>query len=58
VKSEFGYHIIKVEEIKEAEPVDKLDPQALIGIKRAVLASRVDKLKSAAKIVTNKELLK
>jgi hypothetical protein len=38
--------------------VDKLDPQALIGIKRAVLASQVDKLKSAAKIVTNKELLK
>lgn len=58
VKSEFGYHIIKVEEIKAAEPVDKLDLQALNGIKRAVLTSRVDKLKSAAKIVKNKELLK
>lgn len=58
VKSEFGYHIIKVEEIKEAEPVDKLDPQVLNGIKRAVLNNRVETLKSAAKIVTNKELLK
>jgi parvulin-like peptidyl-prolyl isomerase len=58
VKSEFGYHIIKVEEIKEAEPVDKLDPQALNGIKRAVLNNRVEKLKSAAKIVMNKDGLK
>ncbi len=58
VKSEFGYHIIKVEETKEAGPVDKLDPQALNGIKRAVLNNRVETLKSAAKIVTNKELLK
>ena len=58
VKSEFGYHIIKVHEIKDAEPIEKLDPQALNGVKRAVLNSRVDKLKSAAKIVTNKEMLK
>lgn len=58
VKSEFGYHIIKVQEIKEAEPLDKLDPQALNGIKRAVLSNRVDTLKSASKIVMNKDGLK
>ncbi len=58
VKSEFGYHIIKVQEIKEAGPLDKLDAQAMNGIKRAVLSSRVDKLKSAAKIVLNKDGLK
>jgi parvulin-like peptidyl-prolyl isomerase len=58
VKSEFGYHIIKVHEIKDPDPIEKLDPQSLNGVKRAVLNGQVDKLKSAAKIVTNKELLK
>ena len=58
VKSEFGYHIIKVHEIKDAEPIEKLDPQALNGVKRAALGNRVDTLKRAAKIVTNKERLK
>jgi peptidyl-prolyl cis-trans isomerase C len=58
VKSEFGYHIIKVHEIKDPDPIETLDPQALNGVKRAVLNGRLDKLKSAAKIVTNKELLK
>lgn len=58
VKSEFGYHIIKVHEIKDPDPIETLDPQSLNGVKRAVLNGQVDKLKSAAKIVTNKELLK
>lgn len=58
VKTEFGYHIIKVQEIKEAEPIEKLDPQAVNGIKRAVLSQRVEKLKSSAKIVMNKDNLK
>jgi peptidyl-prolyl cis-trans isomerase C len=58
VKTEFGYHIIKVAEIKDAEPIDSLDPQALSGIKRSVLGKRVEELKSRAKIVTHRDRLK
>jgi len=57
VKTEFGYHIIKVAEIKDAESLDALDPQSLNGIKRSVLGKRVDELKGRAKIVTHKERL-
>jgi foldase protein PrsA len=58
VKTEFGYHIIKVAEFKDAEPTDKLDPQALVDIKRSVLAKRVEELKGRAKIVIHKDRLK
>jgi foldase protein PrsA len=58
VKTEFGYHIIKLAEIKDAEPLDALDPQALNGIKRSVLAKRVEEMKGRAKIVTHKDRLK
>lgn len=57
VKTEFGYHIIKVSEIKDAEPIESLDPQTLSGIKRAVLGKRVEELKSRAKVVTYKDRL-
>jgi len=58
VKTDFGYHIIKVAEIKEPEPFDKLDPRAVSGIKRAAVNAQVEKLRSSAKIVTNPEKLK
>jgi foldase protein PrsA len=57
VKTEFGYHIIKVAEIKDAQPIDGLDPQALNGIKRSVLAKRIEELKGRAKVVTYKDRL-
>lgn len=57
VKTEFGYHIIKLAEIKAPESVDKLDPQALNGVKRAVLAKRIEELKGRAKVVTHKDRL-
>lgn len=58
VKTEFGYHVIKVMEIKDAEPIDGLDPQALMGIKQSVLANRIEALKGRAKIVVHKDRLK
>jgi len=58
VKSEFGYHIIKVVEIKEAEPFEKLDPQAAVGVRRAAISAQVEKLRSNAKIVMNADKLK
>jgi len=58
VKTEFGYHIIKVAEIKDAGPIDTLDPQALLDIKRSVLAKRIEDLKGRAKIVVHKDRLK
>lgn len=57
VKTEFGYHIIKLTEIKAPEPVEALDPQALNGIKRAVLAKRIEELKGRAKVVMHKDRL-
>jgi peptidyl-prolyl cis-trans isomerase C len=57
VKTEFGYHIIKVAETKDAEPLAALDPQTLNGIKRSVLGKRVEELKGRAKIVTHKDRL-
>jgi peptidyl-prolyl cis-trans isomerase C len=58
VKTEFGYHIIKVMEIKDAASIDSLDPQALMGIKQSVLAKRIEELKGRAKIVVHKDRLK
>jgi peptidyl-prolyl cis-trans isomerase C len=58
VKTEFGYHIITVTEVKDAEPIDGLDPQALMGVKQSVLASRIEELKGRAKIVVHKDRLK
>jgi parvulin-like peptidyl-prolyl isomerase len=58
VKTEFGYHIIKVAEIKDAGPIDTMDPQALMDIKRSVLSKRIEDLKGRAKIVVHKDRLK
>jgi foldase protein PrsA len=57
VHTEFGYHIIKLAEIKDPESIDKLDPQALSGVKRSVLAKRIEELKDRAKVVTYKDRL-
>lgn len=58
VKTNFGYHIIKVVEIKEAVPFEKLDPQAVSGIKRAVVNAQIATLRSNGKVVTNPDKLK
>ncbi|MFZ5862757.1 MAG: peptidylprolyl isomerase [Nitrospirota bacterium] len=58
VKTEFGYHIIKVMETKDAVAFDGLDPQALMGIKQSVLAKRIEELKGRAKVVVHKDRLK
>ncbi len=58
VKTEFGYHIIKIAEVKDAGPIDSIDPQALMGIKQSVLAKRIEELKGRAKIVVHKDRLK
>ena len=57
VKTEYGFHIIKVLETKEAEPLDGLDPQTLNEIKRSVLGKRVEEIKGRAKIVMYKDRL-
>jgi peptidyl-prolyl cis-trans isomerase C len=58
VKTEFGYHIIKIAESKDAGPIDSLDPQAVMGIKQSVLAKHIEELKGRAKIVVHKDRLK
>jgi foldase protein PrsA len=58
VKTEFGYHVIKVAEIKNAEPIAGLDEEAMAGITRSMLAKRVEELKGKAKIVVHKDRLK
>ncbi|MFZ5877044.1 MAG: peptidylprolyl isomerase [Nitrospirota bacterium] len=58
VQTEFGYHIIKVAETKDAAAFDSLDPQAVMGVKQTVLAKRIEELKGKAKIVVHKDRLK
>ncbi len=57
VKTEFGYHIIKLTGIKAPDPIEALDPQAVNGIKRAVMAKRIEELKGRAKVVMYQDRL-
>jgi len=57
VKTQFGYHIIKVLEIKPAKKYEELDESEAVAIKRAMFNEELDKLKSKAKITVHSELL-
>jgi peptidyl-prolyl cis-trans isomerase C len=58
VKTEYGYHVIKVKAIKEPKSADDLPPESMNQLKRNILDEQVNKLKSKAKIKINEEQLK
>jgi foldase protein PrsA len=57
VKTQFGYHIIKVLEIKPAKKFEDLDESESVSVKRAMFNDEINQLKSKAKITVHTELL-
>src|SRR6185295_10534257 len=58
VKTQFGYHIIKVLEVKPPKKFEELDESEAVNVKRAIFNEELEKLKSKAKITVHPELLK
>ena len=58
VKTQFGYHIIKVLEVKPPKKFEELDESEAVNVKRGIFNEELDKLKSKAKITVHPELLK
>lgn len=57
VKTQFGYHIIKVLEVKPAKKFEDLDESESVNVKRAMFNEEISQLKSKAKITVHNELL-
>jgi foldase protein PrsA len=57
VKTQFGYHIIKVIEVKPAKKFEDLDESESVNVKRAMFNEEIKQLKSKAKIKVHNELL-
>ncbi len=57
VQSPFGFHIIKVLEIKEAKNFEELTPPQLQNLRGTMINFEIDQLKEKAKVKINKDRL-
>jgi peptidyl-prolyl cis-trans isomerase C len=57
VKTQYGYHIIKVLEIKPPKKFEELDNTGIVNVKRAIFTDEIERLKAKAKIKVHDELL-
>lgn len=51
VKSEFGYHVIKVEDIRTKPPFEDLKPQLTVQLRQEILNGLIDEWQKEAEIV-------
>jgi len=58
VKTSFGYHIIKVLEVKDPKKFEEMTSVDISNIKRRMLNEEIDRLKKGAKIVVHKDQIK
>jgi peptidyl-prolyl cis-trans isomerase C len=58
VKTRFGYHIIKLIEIKTPKKFEEMSEREVTAIKRAILGQEIEALKAKAKIVVFEEKFK
>ena len=58
VQTSFGYHIIKVLDIKEPKKLEEMTPDELNIVKGQMLNGEIDRLKKTAKIEVHKERIK
>jgi peptidyl-prolyl cis-trans isomerase C len=58
VKTDYGYHIIKVLDIKDAKKFEELNSADISNVKNKMLNEELEKLKKGAKIVVHKDRVK
>jgi peptidyl-prolyl cis-trans isomerase C len=58
VQTSFGYHIIKVLDIKDPKKFEELSPEDLNTVKRQMFNDEIERLKKSAKIVIHKDRIK
>jgi peptidyl-prolyl cis-trans isomerase C len=51
VKSQFGYHVIKVEDVRDKPPFEDLKPQLTVQLRQEILNGLIDKWQKDAEIV-------
>ena len=58
VQTSFGYHIIKVLDIKDPKKYEEMSSEDINAVKQRMLNDEIERLKTAAKITVHKNLLK
>lgn len=58
VKSSYGYHLVKLTDLREAKRFEELPAPILDEVKRAVLQEEIQALRAANKVTVNAERLK
>ncbi len=58
VKTDFGYHIIKVLDIKDSKKFEEMNSVDISNVKRKMLNGEIEKLKKGAKITVHKDRVK
>jgi peptidyl-prolyl cis-trans isomerase C len=58
VQSDFGYHLIKVVDIKQASKFEELAPEDLNNVRRRMFDEQIDQLKRGAKIVVHEDRIR
>jgi peptidyl-prolyl cis-trans isomerase C len=58
VQTSFGYHIIKVVDIKDPKKYEEMTSEDINAVKQRMLNGEIERLKTSAKITVHKDLIK